>query len=246
MRMEAHVFSDSPYIYRRMARALENSVKANSPKTHIDIVEITASDQDLWHIGRGGLSTFTHNTRKARHHHRSLEKASDGELICFIDCDTFVLQDLSGIDEFDQFDLGITYRPANNKYKFNSGVVFVRASDSTRELYHRWAEEAKYMLGHRDYFSAYHSSYGGINQSALGSLMERGYTAHLNVFNMQTRYWNALSDEHPRALEEAKIVHLVGPLRRHIAAKMYPRGGQLGPLVREWRKYDGEHKEIRI
>jgi hypothetical protein len=100
--------------YGRMAQVWEASAWQNSPDTPAFMHHITDADEDIKSIGAHRKAQFVNNVRKTRHHARIVAGATDGQILCLMDCDTFVLGDLSNATN-SSFDIAITVRPRESQ-----------------------------------------------------------------------------------------------------------------------------------
>jgi hypothetical protein len=162
--------------YGRLARALVNSAAANSPATPLELIRAEGEHERLGAVGgpsphdpkRPGLVI---NTRKMELWDDAVQGARDGELLGLLDCDLLVLGNLSEAALLD-FDFAYTARPAGSRFPFNSGVSFLRVSARTRRFVTRWRRENVRLLGDRAAHAPLREQYGGINQAALGYMLE--------------------------------------------------------------------------
>jgi hypothetical protein len=224
-------------VYGRMVRALERSAAVNSPHTPLDVVRITPDWSRLggrWHRGHDPQrESLLANTAKLEAWGRAVESAADGELIGLLDADLLVTGELAEV-ELLRFDLAYTERPAGARYPLNGGVVFLRVSDGTRSFMRRWVAHNDRLLVDGAEHRPLRDRYGGINQAALGSLLE---TAGLDVLALPCAVWNCedscWSSFDP---DRTKIVHIKSQLRQACfgqrALDPYNR-----PLVELWRRF---------
>jgi hypothetical protein len=76
--------------------------------------------------------------------------------------------------------------------------------------------------------------YGGINQAALGSMMDRGELHGARIAWVDAARWNACYDPLWKGWRTAAVVHCKSTLRSELFghARQYPE------LVREWRTHE--------
>lgn len=224
--------------YERMANALQQSVEVNSPATPLVIHRITDADDDIKAIGKHRKKQFVENVRKTRHHAGIVERATDGQLLCLMDCDTMVLGDLSEAEAaLADYDLGITVRPQTSQFIFNSGVVFVRASEATRRFYRKWYDVAEQMLRDESFHLQWKPHWGGIMQSAFGYLT-REETWSCRIGSLLCEYWNCEADTWSQFSRHTKVVHIVGALRHACLRNKDGYGAAVDRLAKIWRQYD--------
>lgn len=246
MRLESVLFSDSPLLYKRMARVLELSVQENSPSTPLTMhyQDDLKDDRDIIAKGRQRrqLANYIQNARKTKHHSDLVQAARDGDTICFLDSDMLVLGDLSPLSEIAQeHDICITYHSRPTKFAFNSGLVVVRVSPATRELYQQWVETALRFMMTPNEHNKYRPRYGGINQCSLQHLIS-GEFSRLSIGKLETKIWNACGADHPFSIFEdrARVIHLLAALRT-VIGRMPPKFHAKHPLkdiALLWHKYN--------
>jgi hypothetical protein len=223
--------------YGRLARALVNSAVANSPATPLDLLRI---DLELDRLGK--LWTRGHdperdsllaNTRKLEAWASVVGAADDGAVIGLFDCDLLILGDLSEVELLD-FDVAYTARPPSAPYPINGGVVFVRVSEGVREFMEAWRAGNEALLRHPAAHEPLRQRYGGMNQAALGPLLER---TELHLLALPCRIWNCEDWTWPEFSERTKVLHVKSALRQAVFGQRR-LDATLSPLVAEWRKHD--------
>lgn len=249
--IQAHalLFKNSPELYYKMGRVLAHSMRENSLGTPLVIHEISETDADICEIGQKHERQpwFIANTRKTRHLTRLVRDAAEGELLLLLDIDTMVIGDVGVIEQGESFDLALT-TGRENRYKLNTGVVFIRATCETKQLCAAWELRAMEMLADKALHDKWRPKWGGINQSSLASLIEQpGWLHGIRLRWLQTREWNAISADHRHAIRRgderrAKIVHLLGALRRVADVNKWPRYNQLRYVGELWQRYELESR----
>lgn len=239
MNLHTCLFNDSPAIYTRYARVLQRSALKRSPNTPLVIhTSSIDADLDVFSMCNGRSDTYINNTRKTKHLTRLIETASDGEVLCLIDCDMLILDDVSAISMYgDAWDIAITSGTAN-KYALNTGVVFVRISELTRDLARAWFRTALRMLADPKEHARFKDRCGGINQSSLMSVLTSEQFFSTRILWLETKLWNALIADHVHALEISRIVHIIGKLRWCILQAECKVPAEYRQLVNLWKGYD--------
>lgn len=222
-----------------MAKALAVSVAANSPQSALVLHDIDDPDGDVHLAGPRAASGYLANARKTKHQARIVEAAADGELIGFLDADTFVLRELADVAEL-AFDLAITVKPAGVRYPINTGVTFARVSPRVRVFYRRWYEAVIAMLQDRPLLKRWSSRFGGINQSALGYLLDEH---DLTIARLPCKEWNATRDSWPSCDSNTRVVHLLSSLRDACVGRGKYYNASVNRLAALWREYDGAAQE---
>lgn len=240
MRFVTTLFNDGDRKYEALTNVLVKSAKLYSPEIHLEVNRIAADDRDLKRTGYGRQKSYTQNTRKTRHHCHVVNSAQDGELLCLMDSDTMFLRECCDVEHLmEGYDFGYTKRKSG--FYINSGVVFVRVSLLTRQMYCDWNNNAVLMLSNRDLHFQYKAKYGGINQCALMHTL-KAYP-QLKVLELPCEEWNSTKETWPTALEKAKIVHVLGDLRRSVTSKRFAVPAYLMPLVDKWKSIEAHVPE---
>lgn len=241
MRLVSVYFSErdgrSAGVYARMARALERSAAANSPGAPLRMLRISPDWERLGKLWRRGhdpeRESLLGNTAKLEAWAEAVESAAAGELLGLLDADLLVTGELAEV-ELLRFDLAYTERPAGARYPLNGGVVFLRVSERTRRFMHKWVALNARLLANGGEHQPLRERFGGINQAALGSLLE---TAGLDVLALPCAAWNC-EDSCWSSFDPArtKIVHVKSQLRQACfgqrAIDPYNR-----PLVELWQRF---------
>jgi hypothetical protein len=112
--------------YRRLAHVLDHSARRHNPDAQVRVINTDPSPTSRSTDGF---------LRKARDWTAAIDAAQDGTELALLDTDTLVLGSLAPAWEAD-FDVAITTR--GGLATLNSGVLFVRVSRWTRELFAPW------------------------------------------------------------------------------------------------------------
>ncbi len=234
-RLVSCVFGPEPY--PRLARVLDYSARVHCAGWDVQLLRTppaTCDPRDGTPLSSAlGKTSHVTNTQKMLVWAAVVETAPDDTPILLIDCDTFITRPLDDIWA-QPFDFAYTTKP-DSRFPFNSGVVFVRATDRTRQFFRRWRDENLMMLRDRDHHQAWRARYGGINQAALGRALEAGWTSDLVRLELPCQEWNC-EDAHWRTFDPAvtRIVHVKSALR--LAVLGYgPVLPSLRPLVHAWQ-----------
>jgi len=163
--------------------------------------------------------------------------APDGSRILLIDADTFVsgcLDPLWG----EEFDVAYTGRDAS-PFPLNAGVIAIRAGAPARAFMREWSRLDLRLLRDSALHGLWRRKYGGINQAALGWLLESGgaETSGARVLRLPCLVWNC-EDTSWSAFDPAvtKVVHVKSALR--MAALGVHVTHALRPLARVWCALD--------
>ena len=236
-RLEACAFqtgSDPAGMWARLVRVLAFSAARQCPGWDRQIQTITPPRMQ----SALGIPSHVHNTQKMEHWYQTVAAAPDGADLLLIDADTMILRPLDDIWDRD-FDLAYTVK--ESRFPFNSGVVFLRVSPAVRAFASRWRDENRKMLGDARHHQVWRKRFGGINQAALGRLLDAGDHQGLTLAKLPCLEWNC-EDSSWAAYDPAvtRIAHLKGALRRAVFLRPHTRPeAQLKPLVDRWLELDG-------
>jgi hypothetical protein len=232
--------------YERMARVLEHSARQHCPAWDIRVEHIAPARLESALRNEGHVE----NTHKMQHWANAVASADDGQQLLLMDADTMVLRPLDRLWDLD-FDFAYTDRPGG-RLPFNSGVVALRVSAATRAFVAEWLQEQLAMLagcnrsGQHDplYHRRYHSKFGGINQAALGRMLERRDEFGLNLRILQGHEWNAEDGCWQTVDANTRIVHVKSALRRAVFEDRTP-APWLVPIARTWHQLEAEAEACR-
>jgi hypothetical protein len=217
--------------FRRMARVLEYSALHHAPDWRRQVLEVP---QAGGYRSTLGVPAHEHNSAKLDMWRDAIAAAVDGDRVVLIDADTMITGPLD-----DAWDLpfDIAYTSAASRLPFNAGVVFVRVSSGTRAFLEHWASVNRGFLRDAAALRPWRAKYSGINQAALGFMLERA--AHgCTIARLPGEIWNC-EDSNWTRFDPARtrIVHLKSDLRRAIFRGL-AAGPVLAPIVAAWRKLE--------
>lgn len=234
LKFYTQVFADAGTRYFRMAEVLQRSAKVHGVDVTINTIKDT--DEEL----EGKLhGSYYQNCRKTKHHANLIASHADGDVVVLLDADMLVLRPLAVelLEALGDKDIAITYRPASHPFMLNSGFIATRVSGLTKQLHQAWSQRAAEMVQEPRLYHRFRHRYGGVNQSALGSLLEEAEWEHVDIAGLSTLEWNAVMLEHHAAVERSRVVHLLGSLRKYCLGNSCPLSHQLYPLVQIWNSY---------
>lgn len=178
------------------------------------------------------------NTLKTKYHNEIVQSSKNGDVIGLLDCDLMVLRSLEEIEN-EKFDLAITYRPFGCPLIFNSGVVFVHISDSTKDFYSEWFDMCLRMLKDKELFDEWRGKFGGINQTSLGYLLKCSRWKFLKLLKLDCWEWNCENNTWEQFNEnQTKIVHITGKLRECALRMEAAPNHQIGRLATLWNRFE--------
>lgn len=212
----------------RSAAVLSGSLSRHCP-------EWGQSFAELRHAATGKLLG---NSLKLASWADALDHLPNGLRVVLMDADLLVRAPLDPLWEMD-FDLAITKRPESARYPFNCGVVALRLSNVTRAAIRLWQQIDAGLFRNRAVLSRLRAKYGGMNQSALGWLLENGKLDVLNLRWIPCAEWNC-EDSSWSDSEGARIVHFKDNLGRCALGHRTNLTPNVQELADEWRQAEKE------
>lgn len=196
--------------WTRLARVLEASARQHCPSWQIDIRAILPPVDE-----HGATRAFRDNTQKLDYWRHVVCTAPDGARLALLDIDMLILRPLDPAWEV-PFDVAYTTRPPTCRFPFNAGVVFVRVTDRSRRFITTWRDENLKMLRDRAYHAPWKRRYGGINQAALGCVLEQA-ASDTTIRAIPCAEWNC-EDTTWSSFDPAvtRVLHLKSALRRTV------------------------------
>lgn len=240
-RLESCYFADDPSgEWRRLAAVLEATALQQCPGWRVSVNRVHPEIR----VSALGVPSHARNTEKMDEWHRIVMASADGDRLLLIDADTFIARPLDPVWDLD-FDLAYTTK--QSRFPFNSGVVFLRISDRVRAFVDAWRTENVRMLGDRNYHTPWRTRYGGINQAALGAMLNRNDLDGLHVAQLPCRIWNCEDSNWWAAdVGEPRIVHVKSALRKAAIHGRWPdwlghtkvEGDRFRAWVKTWQDLD--------
>lgn len=203
-------------VWARMAAVLEMTAAEHCPGWQVSVQRVEPTPL----VSALGVPSHARNTEKMAEWHRIVMASADGDRVLLLDADTFIVRSLDDVWDL-PFDLAYTTKPS--RFPFNSGVVFLRISDRVKGFVDDWHAENQRMLQDRNYHQPWRTKYGGINQAALGAILNRNGLHGLHVLTLPCREWNCEdSSWWTTTPADARIVHVKSALRKSIFHKRQP------------------------
>jgi hypothetical protein len=229
--------------YARHAAVLEHSARINTPGWTVQVRQI-GPPPPLRAARGGNKSAYIYNTHKLADWRAVVDAAPDGEQLLLIDADTMILRPLDPVWDLD-FDVAYTVKRDVTRLPINAGVIFLRVGPRARAFIAAWDEWNRRLLGDAALHDRFWKTYAGMNQAALGALLEIGGGPEIATlrelrceeWNCESATWKTFDPENP-----PRIVHVKGAMRRGLMdPKKYPTA--LGSLDRQqigtiWRDYE--------
>jgi len=226
--------------WRRMASVLRSTASDYCPGWDQDIREMAAPTA----VG-GKRAGDTANSAKLSHWTDAVMAAADGQRILLIDTDTAIVRSLDSIWDR-SFDLAYTTK--RDTFPFNAGVIFLRVSATTRAFMAAWLAENQRLYRDPAAHNRCRMKHGGMNQAALGSLMDQGAAAWraLDVLELPCTEWNC-EDSAWAHFDPARtrILHVKGSFRFELLGPSMMRNSARRPAAEFWRSRDRAVMEAR-
>lgn len=232
-RLHCVYFDQGDSRWRRMARVLEYSAQKHNPDWAVSVERLATPS-----LVRGMRSSFAANTDKLHEWGRIITTATDGDEVCLIDADTLVRDSLD--DAFAlPFDVAFTKKDGTNRNPINGGVVFVRVNERSKEFFFGWLAVNDRFYQNPTEHRKWEARYGGINQAALGYLLENGMLpGSPTIAFLPCQQWNNCYPPLWQTPIGARVFHYKSALRR--ALFIGRSHGYLGALVALWKRYEAE------
>jgi hypothetical protein len=209
--------------WARMATALSRSAEAHCPTW----------DRAIERIYSDASGKYETNVAKLHRWASFVLSCNDGDEVCLIDSDCFVARPLDAVWS-QPFDLAVTFK-GTVRLPFNAGVVFLRVNGRTRSFMSEWYGVNHRMMGDRTFHLQYERTYSGINQAALGYMLEReGGLGDVDLARIPAAEWTACAPQFWTATD-ARVYHLKSTLRQQAQAGL--QGGPYAHALRLWHGY---------
>ena len=225
--------------YVRLAQVLDYTAHQHCPDWHIDVRRLDPPE----YTSAAGNQSHVWNTQKLEHWRRRIVEAPDGAPVLLIDGDMMIARSLSDVWDLN-FDIAYTIR-AGTRLPYNGGVVFLRVSPKTKAFVDLWWEKNLRFLGDRVVHQPWRLKYAGINQSALGFMLEEADHG-CELLKLPCAEWNLVQWE-AYDPEVTRIVHFKSGLRRTLF-NMYPSPRAtptIQELIRKWKAQEKEADKWR-
>jgi hypothetical protein len=181
--------------------------------------------------------SFADNTDKMRAWEIVMAEAEDGETIAFLDCDLMITGPCDELaDAVTGSPLAFTFKAEGQRFPFNSGVVAARVCEDSRQFFRRWREVNEAMLGDAERHAEFRERYGGINQAALGEMLETAGCPPFTRLDCST--WNCEDSSWPLFTANTRIVHIKGRLRAAVMGCIPPAERSVFRLWEIWKRWE--------
>lgn len=240
-RLEACYFVPSTSeadVWRRLVSVLARSAATWCPDWAIRILELPVP------APRPGsrADSYLANTYKLEAWIEAVDGADNGDELVLLDADMMITGPLDAI--WDRpFDIAYTTRQ-DCPVPLNGGVVFMRVSPASRRWAALWLEENAAMFRSADEYAPWRRRYQGLNQAALGKMLETRAADHgASVLAVPCATWNcentAWASFDPQT---TRIVHVKDVLRNAVLGQG-PMPPGCSAVVDLWRRLDRQAQE---
>ena len=216
--------------YAELLDVFKKSVSIHQPDAEFVEIKIDTPDKEPTKA-----YFMTYNTIKLRYWVDFLKHTNDN--VIFADCDMLMLQ--SAAHAFDiPFDVAYTARQIVYKAPLNGGIMFARPTRKAIGFFKELLEINERMYDDESFHGPWMRKYIGMNQAAMGYILENGNRAGAKVHEYLTPIWNAVEGDWQRLNDETVFCHLKGKVRESIQRRRYPCGTYRKPLE-AWYKMAG-------
>lgn len=203
VRIVTVVFGGDPYV--RMARVFRRSCRLAMPAARFTQMRglTPADDGRPWDCRM--------NTEKLRLWVEAAERYQAENLV-LADCDMLAVGDVRHVFEDRGFDIGYTARTRG--LPLNGGVLFVRPTAAARRWLAKLVAVNEVMRSDESFHRPYRARYHGMNQAAMGFMLENPLAA-IRVRAFPCARYNAVSLEDWQGIgAETVFVHVKSALRK--------------------------------
>jgi hypothetical protein len=181
---------------------------------------------------KGRIRGLVSNTVKLEKWVEILTTIPDNDTVIFTDCDMLFLKDPGEVFSRD-FDIAYTER-TQSKWTINGGVLFVKVNPRSRDFMNHFVNVNKMMFEDPDFHQPWKNKYAGMNQSALGCILEmKKHEAKL--ISLPCAEYNSCGEDWPFITEKTRILHIKGQLRKILFNPSLDEG-ELTTAAGIWRK----------
>lgn len=189
--------SQHPQYFKEIYRIFKNSCKKNLP-IQLNIVK---SKNNL----NKEIYWKNNNLRKIIGWNYYIQNSKEDCIL--LDCDIIVLKDITEVFNED-FDIGYTFRDCKCSNSLNTGVMFFRVNERTREFVKEWENVCLKMYYDFKFWYEWKNKYYGLTQPAFGYLLEN-YKKEINFKVFPCSIYNASIYEYNK---NTKVIHIQDPV----------------------------------
>lgn len=223
---------DKAKTWTRLLNVFRESVRLHMPEVELVEKIIKAPRQVA-----GKSACMTYNTVKLGIWNDYIQEATEDTIL--IDCDMLCLRSAQHIFR-EKFDLALTFTGSGKGPPLNAGVVFVKPTARARQIMNTWVNVNSNMYDNNSLHQRYARKYLGMNQSALGCMIENRMIEDVKI--LKTREWNAVGTDWGKITDKTVFVHIKSELRNAIMMNAEPVG-HLKKIMQQW--YDIENSIMK-
>lgn len=191
--------------YTRLRDVLVGSMSENMPDATLTVLELPrVGEKEGVHQG------FVNNHYKLRAQLDYVGTITHPTIL--IDIDTMVLKPLESAFE-SEFDVGVTKRN-HKRLPLNGGVIFLHPTEGAQKWLHDMRSADERLEAGDPEICAFMERYGGVNQSAMGYLLETHSVEDVRYKWFDGRIWNACDRADWKAVsKKTRVIHIKSQLR---------------------------------
>lgn len=203
--------------YAELLSVFRRSVAKQMPGVVMDEIILGDIPKDYSHNW-----VYQANTVKLEAWVKYLEQTNED--IILADCDMLATGDAAqAFAENPDFDVAFTGSLDRKTTPINGGIVFARPTEAARSFFRAWLAANKLLYDNPTLHAKYRARWSGINQAALGYLMNKGYP-DCRIQFLPLQRWNN-TDSFWHAIDGSTVfVHYKGDLRTAVLARQKPHG----------------------
>jgi len=159
--------------------------------------------------------------------------------IILADVDMVFLDDVTHV--FHEYEFDVAYTSRKSKFKpINGGIIFIR--DGAQDFIKIWAVINNKMHSDPLFHNQWRKKYKGMNQPALGYLIEKPHKHKFKMKALPCSVYNACDQEWKRIDGNTKVIHLKKALRKALDGEPI-KGAEKALEI--WKKYEEEYCDIK-
>jgi hypothetical protein len=216
--------------FEKMTNALIYSIEKHEPSAQWVVKKLNEPPLN------GRIRGHVANTIKLNYWYSELKRCSHGDHVVFLDADTLMINPIHDVFRED-FDVAYTVR-TRSKWVLNGGVIFVKVNERSMEFFRKFVETNNHMFNDKEFHEKYRVKYAGINQAALGYMLELNTTS-AKLKALPCAVWNACGEDWSGINDTTRIIHLNGQARKSIFGGNPAEHETLKPY-QIWNKYYNE------
>jgi hypothetical protein len=192
--------------YSRLMNVYKKSIKKNMPGTWLTEINLPAP-----RIQPGDQKMLAANTVKIDAWIEELDRSTENVVLS--DCDMLSVGNIEPVFNLN-FDIAITKR-SGGLLPFNGGIVLVKNTISALNFMKLWKSINRQMYQDRIFHMIWREKYAGMNQAALGYILEKE-KFDAKVIQIPCSKYNLCDDDWQNVNNDSIFVHIKGKLRQFL------------------------------